>query len=584
MSPIDTPGAATDPVATGGPTTGRKVLRRAVTGQGRDVALGSLLATGHQAGEALVPVVIGLVVDRAVATGSATALTQWLVVLALVFAGLSTSFRFAARFGERAAERAAHQIRRELTGRVIAPYGGVERGHLPGALVSIATSDASRVGAVNMAVTAGFAALAALVTTAVALLHASVPLGLLILLGAPPVLWIAHLVGGPLQRRSAAEQENVAYASGVAADLVAGLRVLKGIGAERAAWARYRLINRRSLDATLRAANAQAWHDGALIVITGVFITAVALLGARLAIQGEISIGELIAAVGLALFLLNPLSLLSWVNAEFAQARASADRIAAVHAAAPAVRPGGLAPVSPVRGELRFEQVTDGPLRITELRVPAGELLGVVAPDPAAAATLVRCLAREADPEAGTITLDGIPLADLDPALVRAAILTASHDAVLFEGSLLDNVASAGGNVASAGGGARFDAVLAATTVDQVAAVLPDGMRTPVAERGRSLSGGQRQRIVLARALNAEPPVLVVHEPTTAVDTATEARIASRLRQVRDGRTTVLVTSSPALLAVTDRVVLLDGDQDPVTGQHHDLVRTHERYRATVLA
>lgn len=580
MSRVAEPPAATEPsvTPTAGELTARRILRRAVTGQGRYVTLGALLAIGHQAGEALVPVIIGVVVDRAVATGSTSALVQWLAVLAVVFAALSTCYRFAARAGERAAEQAAHQIRRELTGRVLAPYGGVERGHLSGALVNIATSDASRVGAVNMALTAGAAALAALATTAVALLSMSVSLGLLILLGAPPVLWVAHLLGGLLQRRSAAEQENAAHASGVAADLVAGLRILKGIGAEQAAWARYRLINRRSLAATLRAAQAQAWHDGALIAVTGVFITAVALWGARLAIHGDITIGELIAAVGLALFLLNPLSLVSWVNAELAQARASAARVAEVHAATPAVRPGGTGPATPVRGELRVHGIADGPLHVDDLRVAPGEMLGVVAPDPAAAAALVRYLAREADPERGTVTLDGIALTDLDPALVRAAMLTATHDAVLFEGSVLDNVTAAGGPTDA------LDRVLAATAVDQVAGVLPEGMHTMVGERGRSLSGGQRQRVALARALNAGAAVLVVHEPTTAVDAATEARIAVRLRQLRAGRTTILVTGSPALLAVTDRVVLLDGDREPVVGRHADLVRDHERYRTTVLA
>lgn len=301
-------------------------------------------------------------------------------------------------------------------------------------------------------------------------------------------------------------------------------------------------------------------------------------MGARLAIRGDITIGELIAAVGLALFLLNPLSLVSWVNAELAQARASAARVAAVHAAPAAVRVGGLDLPTPVRGELWLRGIVDGPLHVDELRVAPGELLGVVAPEPAAAGALVRCLARETDPVHGTVTLDGIPLTDLDPALVRTVLLTATHDAVLFEGSVLENVTAAGGT------GSGLDRVLAATAVDQVAGVLPDGMRTMVGERGRSLSGGQRQRIALARALNAEPVVLVVHEPTTAVDAATEARIAGRLRELRAGRTTVLVTGSPALLAVTDRVVLLDGDREPVVGRHTDLLRDHERYRATVLA
>ncbi|WP_164873051.1 ATP-binding cassette domain-containing protein, partial [Streptomyces resistomycificus] len=110
------------------------------------------------------------------------------------------------------------------------------------------------------------------------------------------------------------------------------------------------------------------------------------------------------------------------------------------------------------------------------------------------------------------------------------------------------------------------------------------GVDTVLAERGRSLSGGQRQRVALARALAADRPVLVLHDPTTAVDTVTESRIAARLREVRRGRTTVLVTTSPALLAVTDRVVVLDGGTVTANGRHAELVAGDEAYRAAVLA
>ncbi len=150
--------------------------------------------------------------------------------------------------------------------------------------------------------------------------------------------------------------------------------------------------------------------------------------------------------------------------------------------------------------------------------------------------------------------LDGVPLSDLDPGEARRAVLVAHHDADLFEDSLLANVRAGAGDGATDVGPA-----LAAAAADDVAEALPDGVHTVLAERGRSLSGGQRQRVALARALAADPPVLVVHDPTTAVDTVTEARIAARLRELRRGRTTLLVTTSPALLAGTDVVVVLDG-------------------------
>jgi ABC-type multidrug transport system fused ATPase/permease subunit len=130
---------------------------------------------------------------------------------------------------------------------------------------------------------------AGLLVSTVALLRISVPLGLLVLLGTPPLLLLTHLIGRPLERRSGVEQERAAHASGIAADLVTGLRVLKGIGAESAAVARYRHTSRISLAATLRAAKAQSWHDGAILALTGVFIATVALVGGQLAVWTGVS-------------------------------------------------------------------------------------------------------------------------------------------------------------------------------------------------------------------------------------------------------------------------------------------------------
>ncbi|WP_233509840.1 ABC transporter ATP-binding protein [Actinomadura craniellae] len=548
------------------------------------MTLSTLLATGHQAGEALVPVVIGVVIDQAVTGGDTGALVRWLVVLGLVFAGLSYSFRFGARFQERGAERAEHALRLQITERVLDARGGAEQGRLPGALANIATGDARRVGAVNLVLPAGFSAIAGLLVGATMLLRVSVPLGLLVFLGLPPVLWLAHRLGRPLERRSEDEQERAAHASGVAADLVTGLRVLKGIGAERAAVDRYRRTSQDSLAATRRAAGAQAWLGGAMVTLTGVFIAAVALVGGRLAAADEISVGELVAAVGLAQFLLTPLSILSWVNGELAQARASAGRIAELLAAPPAVPSGTAAPPEPVRGRIRLAGVSHAALRNLDLETAPGEMLGVVARDPAAATALLACLGRDLDPAAGEVELDGVSLRDLDPADVRAAVLVAGHDAELFEGTLLDNVTACRPEPAAETVPEAVTAAMRAAAADEVARALPEGTATPVAERGRSLSGGQRQRVALARALAADPPVLVVHDPTTAVDAVTEARIAAGLREARRGRTTIVVATSPALLAVADRVVVVEDGAAVAEGSHFDLVRDHAGYRSAVLS
>ncbi|MBT2396917.1 ABC transporter ATP-binding protein [Streptomyces sp. ISL-100] len=561
----------------GGPTGGH-VLRRAIRGQRRHVAGASLLGMAHQGCEAMVPVVIGLIIDEAVATGSSGALLRWLLVLAALFFVLSTCYRTSARITDGAGERAAHRLRLDLGARVLNPSGGADAGRLPGELTSIATGDAGRVGAVAAALPYGISAVAGLVISAVVLLRISVPLGLLVLLGIPPLLWLGHRISQPLEQRSEVEQERAAHASGVAADLVAGLRVLKGIGAERAAVSRYRRTSQDSLAAALRAARSRAWHDGAILALTGIFIAVIGLVGAHLAMRGAISVGDLVAAVGLAQFLLGPFQLLTYVNGEFAQGRASADRIAEVLASAPAVTAGSAAPPAQVAGRLHLRGVTHGALRGVDLDIGPGSLVGIVTKDPAAATDLLLCLGREIDPAEGTIELDGVSLAGLDPDGVRRAILVAHHDAALFESSLLDNV-----RAGTVSGTADVEPALTASAADDVARALPQGVDTMLTERGRSLSGGQRQRVALARALAADHPVLVVHDPTTAVDTVTESRIAARLRELRRGRTTILVTTSPALLAVTDRVVVLDDGAVTADGRHPELVATDAAYRSVVL-
>jgi putative ABC transport system ATP-binding protein len=443
-------------------------------------------------------------------------------------------------------------------------------------VLNIATADVSRVARVNEAVARAVVAATGLTVAAVVLLSASVQLGLVVLVGLPPVLIALNLLTGPLERRSTAEQEQAARATAVASDLIGGLRVLKGLRAERAATARYRDASRASLAARLRATKLLAVHSGATLTVTSAFLALVALVGGRLATQGQISIGELVAAVGLTQYLIGPLSGIAEAVALIAQCRASAGRVTTLLAAPPAVTGGSGTLPNRAAGALRLSGLSHGALRDVDLDITPGELVGLVAPEPAVAVALLDCLAREADPEAGKIELDGIPLGDLDLDAGRRALLVAAHDTDLFEDTLIANVAT------TAADPDQVTAAMAASAADEVAGSMPDG--AVLTERARSLSGGQRQRVALARALAADPAVLVLHDPTTAVDAATEARIAGRLRAVRAGRTTVLITTSPALLAAADRVVMLLHGTVAAQGTHAELVGSSPAYREAVLA
>ena len=533
------------------PATGGRLLSATLARHRWALAVAAVLFAAHQVGEALVPVTIGLVIDHAVAGGTATDILRWLAVLAAVFVLLSVTYRFGARAATRAAQDSSHRLRMRLTDRILDPGGGLAGRWHPGELVSIASSDADRVGGFLGRLAGAFSALCAVLFAAVVVLRISWLLGLLVLLGAPVLLVLTHRLSARYEARSGVEQQHAARTAARATDLITGLRVLRGIGAAATASARYRADSAGTRDASIAAARTSAAVNGLAALCNGCYLAAIALVGGRLTISHAISVGSVISALGLAQFLIGPLTGLTSISVARARALASAKRIAAVLAAPPAVRTGHRSLDRDLPGELRIERLRHGDdLPEVDLTVPAGSLTGVVTEHPAQVRAVLACLSRQAEPDAGRILLDGVDIATLDPA-VRAGALVVSDDATLFAGTVTDNVAAAA---------ARPDAVAAAmvaTTVDEVLAALPDGADTEVGERGYALSGGQRQRVALARALATDPPVLVLRDPTSAVDSVTEAAIAAGLGRLRRGRTTVVFTTSPVLLAGCDRVVHL---------------------------
>jgi putative ABC transport system ATP-binding protein len=568
-------------------------MRRAIDGERRSIVVASLLMMSWQGCESLVPVAIGAAIDRAIEPHDGSALALWLVGLALLFLVLSLSFRFGWRRSRRAAEHAAHGLRVEVADAVLDPLRQPVRDRSAGLLLSIASSDADQVGALAWLLPRIAGAVVSVLVVTVALFATSVGLGLVVLAGAVAIVIAAHWLAKPLQQRAESEQAHAGAAAGLAADVIGGLRVLKGFGGERAAAARYRAVSRRSRDATVRAAVFEQLYEAATLFLTLLFLAVVAFVAGRYAAEGRIGVGQFIAAVGLAQFLVGPLEGLASVGAALARARASAGRIAAVVdsprrvAAGAGARggaegaagvAGGVDAVAGVAGGADAARPSAGALRvngIVDLVAAPGELLGVAA-DTTTAHELVELLARAHD-EAVGVRIDGVAPHALEPRAARRALLVARHDADLFSRSALDNVSAAAADERAVA------AALEAAAADQVIETLARGGETPLAERGSSLSGGQRQRIALARALAAEPLVLVLEEPTTALDAATEARVAEGLRRVRSGRTTVVVTTSPALLAVCDRVVLLRDRQLADEGDHGRLAAS-AAYRELVLA
>ncbi|PWR05596.1 multidrug ABC transporter permease [Micromonospora acroterricola] len=436
-----------------------------------------------------------------------------------------------------------------------------------GEVVSIGTADIGQIGHAIDITARGAGSLVAIATVAVILLNASMPLGLVVVLGVPVLMAVVALLIRPLHRQQQAYRDAEGALTTRAGDIVSGLRVLRGVGGEPLLSARYRARSQELRTRGLRVARVESLLEAAQVLLPGAFLVLVTWLGARFALRDQISAGQLVAFYGYTAFLVNPLRNLTEAVDKLTRGHVSARRVVRLLRLTPEL----VDPAQPVA-------LPDGPGEVADpdsgVALRPGQFTALATTAPEDAAAIVDRLGRYTDSDA---TLHGVPLRSLALTTVRARILVADNDAHLFTGRLrteLDPHDRDDDDVLT-------EALVAASATDIVEA-LPDGLDSLVAERGREFSGGQRQRLRLARALVADPETLLLVEPTSAVDAHTEARIAQRLGAARAGRTTLVCTTSPLVLSRADRVIFVEDGKVVAEGTHAELLDGEPRYRATV--
>ena len=380
-------------------------------------------------------------------------------------------------------------------------------------------------------------------------------------------------------------QQRIAELTAEAEESISGIRVVKAFAREDERQERFTHKVGRVFDQSMFSTRLRAFYNPMISFLPNLGLAAVLLVGGRQVINNSISLGAFVTFNTYMLMLMFPMRMLGIALGMAQRAVASGNRVFELLDRAPRLE----VPQHPLAlpaggGRIRFDHVTlaygDEPPALTDvtLDVAPGETVAIVGPTGSGKTTLVAAVARLYDVTEGAVRVDGVDVRELDPSELRHSIALVPDDGFLFSATVRDNIAYARPE-------ATFDEVVTAAQRAQIHEFiesLPDGYDTLVGERGLTLSGGQRQRIAIARAIVTDPRVLVLDDATASVDAATEREIKRALREVMEGRTTLVIAHRLSTIALADRVIVMEGGRITAQGTHEELLDSSELYAEIV--
>ncbi|WP_231589435.1 ABC transporter transmembrane domain-containing protein [Mycobacterium haemophilum] len=517
---------------------------------------------------ALMPMAIGMVIDSlfgATPVKEPAAQSQaWLLLLALGIVQTVTNVGRHRCSNENARLASFRTI--QIVIEHVADVGAAMRSIASNDAATIGAVDIANIGEVMMVTGRATGAFISFLVVGLIAIHISVPLGIAVIIGVPVVATAVTPLLGHLHRHQTELRETVGSLGVLAMDLAHGLRVIRGIRAEEEFAARYQAESKQAQCAGTRLGQVEARLDAAKSVLPGALIVCAIWLGAHLVVVGSVSAGELVTLYGFAVFM----STLLYTATEFAdkvsRGLVSAQRVIRILNVnrEPALMGGS----QRLPAAVPSIELLD---RASGLQVRMGALTVVVSSTSSESHRLAAILGRFT---AGDVLFRGLSADLLRLDEYRRAVLVVEANSLLFAGRLRDDLDPAGQHTR-----VQIESALQAACADDIVDALPNGLDSSIGARGYTLSGGQRQRLVLARALLAEPEILVLVEPTRALDPRTQVTLVRRLASYRKSRTTIIISENPVVLGVADRVVVITENLVRADGTPREFVTVDAQLR-----
>ena len=551
-----------------------------VARQKRVFAAAAVAGLASVAATAAVPVAIGRGVDAAAA---GEALRPWVLALAAL-AAVRFVLGFAYRYG---LFRSAHSLEADLRSLVYERLTELSFSYWDrtqtGQVISRANSDIRSIQLLFAFGPLTAMQLALLVLGVAAMVLLSLPLTLVAMAPLPLVLYVGLRLRDRVFPLTWVTQARMADVAMIVDENIQGAQVVRTFAQERAQIGLLARAARRLRWSATATADARARHAPVMEALPRLGLALVLLNGGLLAIDGQVAVGDIVAFNAYVLLMAAPFRMIGFVLIQWQRASAAAQRVFEILDESPEIteRPDALPLASPV-GRVELDDVAfayasgDGAAVVDglSLTVEPGETVAVVGRTGSGKSTIGRLLPRFYDVDRGAVRIDGIDVRDLRVSDLRRAVSVVTEDPFLFAASVHDNVAFA-----------RPDAdevSVAVALVDAAAGgfvtAMPGGADARLGERGATISGGQRQRLAIARALVADPAVLVLDDATSAIDTEVEERIHAALRDRRSQRTTILIAHRLSTIALADRVAFIADGKVAATGTHRRLLATVPAY------